>query len=93
MTDTPRSKYLSPVVVNQLDHLLHHILAHLAVNVSLRGGWVLLLKGQEKNTDTKSLASPLGPAPLIGAEARTGWRRPEATFCCLQDSVWLLPSV
>lgn len=54
----PRSTCPSPVVVNQLDHLLHHILAHLAVNVSLLRGWVLLLKGQE-NTATQSLASPL----------------------------------
>ena len=56
--DAPRPTHLRPVVVDQLGHLLHHKLAHLTVNVSLRGGWVLLLKGQEKNTATESLASP-----------------------------------
>lgn len=59
----PKSPYLGPVVVNQLDHLLHHVLAHLTVNISLRGDRILLLKGQ-KNTNTEGLASLLGPAPL-----------------------------
>lgn len=85
MADIPRSTYLSPVVVNQLDHLLHHILAHLTVNVSLRGGWVLLLKGQEKNTDTKSLASPLGPAPLIGGRGQDGLASPRSHLLLLSE--------
>ena len=80
---TPRSTYLSPVVVNQLDHLLHHILAHLAVNVSLCGGWVLLLKGQEKNTATQSLASPPGPAPLKGGHSQEALASPRSHFLLL----------
>lgn len=81
--DAPRSTYLRPVVVNQLGHLLHHKLAHLAVNVSLCRGWVLLLKGQEKNTATKSLASPPGPAPLKGGRGQDGLVSPRSHFLLL----------
>lgn len=52
--------YLGFVVVNQLDHLLHHVLTHLAQNTSLRLDHVLLLKGEDSTLMLRSSPHP-GP--------------------------------
>lgn len=57
-----KSTYLGLVVINHLDHLLHHIFTQLTVNAGLRLDQVLLLRERE-HLNAETLISPLGPAP------------------------------